>query len=512
VLLLLPAVAAAQGPSPRPGGGAVIALAALPPTVMPALLSAPDSSAIGCLIWSGLVTLDRRLEPQPELARAWSWSPDGLRLTLSLEPGVRWHDGQPLTAADVKFSIETAARRGGRALARLDGVDAPDGGTVIVRLSRSYAPLLTALTCVEVPVLPRHAYGGGDAGRPVAAPVGSGPFRWERQSDAHLELVRNRDYFKPGLPYLDRIAVRGIPEAGAWLRALEAGEVDHVPAGLLAPDALAALRINTEVRLHEGAGLPRTALLAFNTRGPPADDRRVRHALAMGVNRQRLIEDAWLGFGSVARTPLHPALRWAQNPSLDYTRRFPFNPAGARALLAQAGHPPREAPPRLGLRLLYPTDVSALSRAAALIRDTWASLGLDPTLEAADSAGAFEQARAGGGWDALLILSPPAADPDVLAAAVYLSRSAGGAGLSGYANATMDDVLAQGTDRVARNERRKYYTHAQSLIADDLPVLPLIDLAQVDAARDGLRGFQPSGTPWAAWDRIWRAAEAPARR
>jgi ABC-type transport system substrate-binding protein len=100
----------------------------------------------------------------------------------------------------------------------------------------------------------------------------------------------------------------------------------------------------------------------------------------------------------------------------------------------------------------------------------------------------------------------------VLAAAVYLSPSAGGAGLSGYANATMDDVLAQGTDRVARNERRKYYTHAQSLIADDLPVLPLIDLAQVDAARDALRGFQPSGTPWAAWDRIWRAAEAPARR
>ena len=490
----------------------MLALAALPTTQLPALGSAPDSTAIGCLIWSGLITLDRRLEPQPELARAWSWSPDGLRLTLSLAPGVRWHDGQPLTAADVKFSIETAAGRGGRALARLDGVDAPDGGTVIVRLSRSYAPLLTALTCAEVPVIPRHVYGGADAGRPVAAPVGSGPFRWERQSEARLELVRNRDYFKPGLPYLDRVAVRVIPEAAARLRALETGDVDHVAAGLLAPDALAALRINTDVRLHEGAGLPRSALLVFNTRRPPTHDRRVRHALAMGVNRQRLIEGAWLGFGSVARTPLHPMLRWAQNPSLDFTRRFAFNPTGARALLAQAGHPPRETPPRLGVRLLYPAGVSALGGAAALIRDTWASLGLETTLEAADSAAAFEQARAGGGWDTLLILSPPAADPDVVAAAVYLSASAGGAGLSGYANATTDDVLAQGTDRVARNERRKYYTHAQSLIADDLPVFPLIDLAQVDAARDALRGFQPSGTPWAAWDRIWREAEAPARR
>ena len=480
---------------------------------MPALGSASEPTAIGCLIWNGLVTLDRRLEPQPELARAWSWSPDGLRLSLTLEPGVRWHDGQPLTAADVKFSVETAARRGTRALARLDGVDTPDGGTVVLRLSRAYAPLLTLLTCAEVPVLPRHVYGGdGAAGRATPTPVGSGPFRWERESDARLELVKNRDYFKPGLPYLDRIAVRVIPEAAARLRALETGEVDHVAAGLLAPDALAALRINTDVRLHEGAGLPRTALLAFNVRRPPLDDRRVRHALAMGVDRQRLIEAAWLGFGSVARAPLHPALRWAQSQSVDYTRRFPFNPAGARALLAQAGHPPRETPPRLSLRLLYPTGVSALGTAAAMIRDAWAPLGIETTLEAADTPVAFEQSRLAGGWDALLTLSPPAADPDVVAATVYMSASAGGSGSSGYANPTVDDVLAQGTDRVPRNERRKYYTHAQSLIANDLPVLPLIDLAQVDAARDALRGFQPGGSPWAGWERIWRASEAPARR
>ncbi len=505
-LLLLPAGAGAQGPGPRAGGDATIALAAPPAALLPALGSAAEPTAIGCLIWSGLVTLNRRLEPQPELARAWSWSPDALRLTLTLEPGVRWHDGRPLTPADVKFSIEAAARRSARALARLDGVDTPDGGTVVLRLTRPYAPLLSLLTCVEVPVLPRHVYEADEAGRPAPAPVGSGPFRWERQNDVRLELARNPAYFKPGLPYLDRVHARVIPEAAARLRALEAGEVDHVAAGLLAPDALAALRINTDVRLHEGAGLPQTALLAFNTRRPPLDNRRIRHALAMGVNRQRLIEQAWLGFGTVARGALHPALRWAQSPSVDYTRRFPFDPPGARAILTQAGYPPREAPLRLSLRLIYPTGVSALGTAAAMIRDDWAPLGVETTLEAADSPAAFERARTGGGWDALLALSPPAADPDVVAATVYMG------GATGYANPTVDNVLGQGTDRVDRNQRRKFYTHAQSLIADDLPVLPLIDLAQVDAARDALRGFQPSGTPWAGWDRIWRAAEAPARR
>lgn len=517
-LLLLPHAAAAQGP-PRAGGAAIIALANQPATLIPALSGAPETAAIGCLIWNGLVTLDRRLEPQPELARAWAWSPDGLRLTLSLEPGVRWHDRQALTAADVKFSIEAVAARHNtriaRALARLEGVEAPDAGTVVLRLSRPYAPLLTLLTCADVPVLPRHVYGEGESATRLAAapaPVGTGPFHWGRQAGFRLELTRNRDYFKPGLPYLDRIEARVIPDATARFRALEAVEVDHVAAGLLAPADLAALRINTDVRLHEGAGLPRTALLSFNVRRPPLTDRRVRQALAMGVSRQRLIEEAWVGFGSVARTPVHPALRWAQNAGLDYARRFAFDPPRARMLLTEAGHPPKEAGIRLSLRLLYPAGGPGLGGAAAIIRDTWRPLGIDTTLEAADSAAALEGALARGDWDALLGLSPPGADPDTATVPVYLSVAAGGAGPTGYANPTVDDLFGQGTGRLARNERRKYYTHAQSLIAEDLPVLPLIDLAQVDAARDVLRGFHPSGTPWAGWDRVWRASEGPPRR
>jgi peptide/nickel transport system substrate-binding protein len=480
------------------------------------LSEAPETTALGCLVWNGLVTLDRRLEPQPELARAWAWSPDGLRLTLNLEPGVRWHDRRPLTAADVAFSVQLAARynpRSARALGRLVGVDASGDGTVVLRLSRPYAPLLALLTCAEVPILPRHVYGGeGLPGASAPTPVGSGPFQWEREADGRIELVRNRDYFRPGLPYLDRVQARVIPDPARRLQALEAGDVDHVAAGLLGPEALAALRINTDVRLHEGAGLPRTALLAFNTRRPPLADRRARHALAMGVNRQRLIENAWLGWGAVARGPLHPALRWAQSPALDYTRRFALNPARAGALFTQAGHPVRESSPRLSLRLLYPLGAPGLGAAAAIIREGWKALGVETLLEAADSPAAFGRAWTGGEWDALLLLSPPAADPDTVAAALYLSVAAGGTGPTGYANSTVDDILEQGTDRLSRNERRKFYTHAQSLIVDDLPVLPLIDLAQVDAARDALRGFHPGGTPWAAWDRIWRAPTPPPRR
>ena len=487
-------------------------LAASPSTLVPALSAAPETAAIGCLIWNGLVTMDRRLEPQPELARAWAWGDEGRRLTLTLEPNVRWHDGRPLTAADVKFSLESVAARHNtriaRTLARLESVDAPDAATVVIRLTQPYTPLLTLLTCVDTPVLPRHIYGEGDLMVKLSeapAPVGSGPFHWSRRSGFRLELAKNRDYWKSGLPYLDRVEARIIPDAVARLRALESGDVDHLAPGLLPPADLAALRINTDVRLYEGAGLPRTALLTFNLRRPLPADRRVRLGLALTVNRARLVSEAWLGFGVMARAPVHPALRWAQNPALDFTRRFALDPPRARGLLAEAGHAPKEGAPPLALRLLHPGGHSALAAAAALLRDGWRPFGVDTTVEAPDSPAALDAAVARGDWDMLLTVSPPGADPDTALAPVYLSAAAGGAGPGGYGNATVDDLLTQGAWRPTRDERRKYYTHAQSLIADDLPVLPLVDLASVEAARDSLRGLTPSGTPWARWDRVWRA-------
>ena len=425
---------------------------------------------------------------------------------------MRWHDGRPLTAADVKFSLESVAARHNvriaRPLARVERVDAPDAATVVIQLTQPYAPLLTLLTCEDTPVLPRHIYGEGDLAARLSegpAPVGSGPFHWSRRSGFRLELVKNRTYWKGGLPYLDRVEARIIPDAVARLRALESGDVDHLAAGLLPPADLAALRINTDVRLYEGAGLPRTALLTFNLKRPLLADRRARVALALTVNRARLVSEAWLGFGVMARAPVHPALRWAQNPALDFTRRFALDPPRARRLLAEAGHAPKEGGPPRALRLLHAGHRPALAAAASLVRDGWRTLGVDTTVEAPDSPAALEAAIARGDWDALLSLSPPGADPDAAMAPVYLSGAAGGAGAGGYANATVDDLLTQGVRRPNRDERRKYYTHAQSLIADDLPVLPLVDLTSVEVARDSIRGLAPSGTPWARWDRVWRA-------
>jgi peptide/nickel transport system substrate-binding protein len=487
----------------------VVALAAEPATLNPALDGSPETVAVGCQIWNGLVVLDRHFEPRPELARGWTWSADGRRLTLNLQPGVRWHDGPPLTAADVKFTLEAVVARhntrAAAAFARVEGVDAADPATVVLRLSQPYGPLLQFLTCADAPVLPRHVYADGPVGshpRNTVQPVGTGPFRWAGRGSGRIELGRNPSYFRPGQPYLDRLEFRVIPEAAARLRALAAREVDYVPGAALPPAALARLRADPGVVLREGAGLPRSALLLFNTRRAPVADMRVRRALAMGLSRTRIADEAWAGLGVVSRGAVHAGLHWARNAALDYTRRFAFDPARGRALLTEAGYPAKDEGPRLTLRLMHPANAPGLAAAASLAQESWRSVDVAVTVTAGD---------AGGEWDLRLALSPPGGDPDLATAPVYLSVGPQGPNATGYANPTVDDLFAQGAALRSRPERRKYYTHAQSIIAEDLPVLPLVDLAEPDAVSEALRGLTAGGTPWAGWDRVWRADGAGPR-
>ena len=185
-------------------------------------------------MYSGLVSYDKSFAPEPDLALDWEILEDGARYRFRLRDDVVWHDGTPFTSADVAYTFQevlttfhsrTKASVGGL----LESVETPDDTTVEFRFSEPYAPLLQQLDATEAPILPAHLFEGTDPQEnPVnQAPVGTGPFMFSSYSpDEELVLVRNPNYFEPGLPKLDEVVMRVIPDAGSQVIALEAGEVD----------------------------------------------------------------------------------------------------------------------------------------------------------------------------------------------------------------------------------------------------------------------------------------------
>lgn len=241
--LLVLAAAWLAGSSPAPaqetparGGTLVVALTADPGHLNPAITTSGATHAAAELLYNGLLGRDERGDPLPELAESWTVEQDGAVYRFRLRDGVTWHDGTPFTAADVKFTFEEVllkfhARTKASMSDALAGIDAPDDRTVVFRFKRPYAPLLLQLDATEAPIVARHVYQGSDPLKSPAnvSPVGTGPFRFvSYRKGAEIRLARNPAYFKPGLPYLDEIVMRIIPETGTQILALENGEVDFL--------------------------------------------------------------------------------------------------------------------------------------------------------------------------------------------------------------------------------------------------------------------------------------------
>ncbi len=284
-------------------------------------------------IYNGLVALDRDGTPRPDLARSWDFAPDGRTVTFRLVEGVRWHDGEPFTSADVKFSFEEALFRfHARARAGLapavESIETPDAKTVVFRLRRPHPALLRQLDVTEAPIIPRHVYAGKDLNQNPAnlRPVGTGPFRFESYSrDDQVVLVRNPGYFKANLPRLDRLVFRILPNANTQLNAFLAGEVDM----LARVSAIDAQRLKgqpvTMVDTQAGAGGANCIMtLSFNLERPRMADLHVRQAFAHAIDREQILRLVIFGQGRVAAAPISTGIGWAHLRGR--ARRLPVRP------------------------------------------------------------------------------------------------------------------------------------------------------------------------------------------
>ena len=510
-LLIVGAAAPAVAQNTPPGGGTlVVAISADPGHLNPAITTSGATHTAAELIYNGLLGRDERGDPVPELAESWTIEQAGAVYRFTLRPDVTWHDGKRFTAADVKFTFEdvllkyharTKASMGGV----LIGIDAPDERTVVFRFKQPYAPLLLQLDATEAPIVARHVYEGSDpqTNPANAQPVGTGAFKLASyRKGAEIRLARNAAYFKKGLPQLDQLVMRVIPDAGTQVLALENGEVDFLW-GVPGPDQ-SRLKTDPRFRLSQTSYHPGGSncimTVSFNLERRILKDVRVRRAMAHAVDRDALLRQVLFGEGRVATAPISSELAWAHARGLALPA---FDRAEAERLLDAAGWKKERETTRVargvagvadGTRLAIDfLHFPAYSKYGELLRQHLAAVGIDLTprpLEPAVFAPTVFRDR---NFDTNVISYCNGPDPEIGVRRMYHSSQIGAVpftNAAAYRNERVDALFDQASRTIERDRRAALYRQIQEIVVQDLPYDWLVETptTRVWSARCG--GFR----------------------
>lgn len=466
-----------QPPLPAGGGGELrVALPYEPRTLDP---NAAQDEAVLLLapnLYSRLISLDADSRLLPDLAESWTVEDGGLRYVFRLRDGVRWHDGEPFTAADVRWTLGQLAARpgfGAEAIRRIAAVETPDDLTVEIRLREPWAPFLPTLAAYGMYVLPRHLGARSDK------IVGTGPFRLGSWAHGRrLTLLANRSFHRPG-PFIDRLVYVFPADGERAAEMLLNGAVDY---SLQRPPQklLRHLRSSPDLRVVTSPSDARY-YCGFNLRRRPLDDHRVREAVNRAIDRQEILDQALHGYGAPALGFYTPAVAWAYNgeahvPLLDRAR--------ARSLLAAAAATsPAGAPLRLDL--VAPT-LEPYPQMALLLRDQLRTVGLELRPVLVPPAQLLERILSRHDFDLALIAGSQGPDPDSLAVRF---GSRGVTQFMGYASPELDAAVAEGARTVDLPRRARAYFRAQAILARDLPVAPLVESVHLAVFRRGITGL-----------------------
>jgi peptide/nickel transport system substrate-binding protein len=429
-------------------------------------------------IFASPLRFDENWNPQPYLAQSWEFSADGLSLTLKLVPNAVFHDGKPVTSADVAFSILAIKEHHPfqTMLEAVESVETPDPQTAVVRLSKPHPAILLAMCPGLMPILPKHVYDDGQDLKDHPAnlqPVGSGPFKLaEHVPGEHYVLEKFDQFFIPDRPYLDRIVVRVLPDPNSQILSLENGEIDALP---MLDDVKAVLRLEQNPDLtvtSEGfEGIGAINWLAFNTQKPPLNDVRVRQAIAWAFDRDFVTEKLMLGKVAQAYGPISPGSPLA---AID-VEKYPVNLEKAQALLDAAGFPPDANGERLALTIDYEPDVEFLHHnVAEYLRSQLKKIGINLTVRSNADFPAWADKISNFNFDLTMDTVYNWGDPVIGVARTYVSsnirQGVMWSNTQRYQNAQVDDLLGQAAVEMDPAKRKALYDAFQKIVVDEVPI------------------------------------------
>jgi peptide/nickel transport system substrate-binding protein len=508
LVLLVTGAAVAQQTQPQRGGTIVIALGADPETLNPGITTGYAVGAITANVFSALIRLGPRGEVLPQLATSWEVAPDGKTYTFRLRSNVRWHDGRPFSAADVKFSLdEIDGKFHGRfrlGYENVASIATPNPMTVVIRMKQPFAPFLQMLDGFNAPILARHLFEGENiANTPKnLTPVGTGPYmftQWNRGDRVVLE--RNPNYWEP--VYADRLIFRIIPNAAQRTTALETGEVDVVFDFYLSKTDVPRLQQTGNVRVRHGQPIPALDFMFINTKRGALGNVKVRQALAFAINREQIVQQAMRGLARPGKGPFGDGFKYAYTAQADFSRLYPYNPEKAAQLLQEAG----VARDSLRMSMVYDAARAPLASAAQIIRDNLRQIGITVDLVPLERSVMIDRVYTKGDYDLTVQSFTSNTDPAIGYHRLYLTAQAGQpfVNATGYSNPDVDRLLAQAGTTANLDQRSKVYTQVNTILARDVPTLILFDEIGIDAARSHLRNLWQGLDARDAWWLVWVA-------
>ncbi|GAU85749.1 peptide ABC transporter substrate-binding protein [Bosea sp. BIWAKO-01] len=428
-------------------------------------------------------------------------SADGLVWKIKLRRDVKWHDGTPFTAEDVKYTLDLintpgfrVRNRVGHSLVREITVVAPD--EIHWRMESAYSPYLSILALTFI--VPRHILEKAQDPNTApfnSAPVGTGAFRWgERVAGDHLLLQANPAHHGEG-PYLERVVFKYIPDLTMLYTQFRTGQIDYL--GL---SGISAHFVKEAQGLRgRKLSLSPTAFIehiALNLEFAPFADKAVREALYLGMNKQARIEALYYGL-PVPTESFLPQQSWAYDPSLPAQRH---DPAKANALLDAAGWARGSDGIRQknGVRLEFANSTTVgnpgREQSQQLLMQDWRTLGVAMRINNMPGAVIWGEFWQKSKFESVMVGSNfmLGNDPDVtprFSSKAIPAKAGSGLNTYQYQNPEIDRLLAEGASQFDQAQRKATYGKIQKIIRDDLVLLPIYQTVMAEGIKDGLQGF-----------------------
>lgn len=499
-LAALPKGAGAQA-TPRRGGTLRMSVDQAVARLNPLLTRVNPEYLVAELLYSGLTRLGTDMVPVPDLAVAWESNADLTQWTFRLRPGVVFHDGSPMTAADVVASFRAMLDPATASPARtnigpIDAVEAQGGDSVVFRLKSASADLPVMLAYTNARIVP-EAVLKDDIKRLDRTAIGTGPFKLVRfEPERQVIVERNPAYYDAARPYLDRVEVLVYPDPTAEGSALMSGNIDLML--LVQPAEFARLQRGQGVSmLRTPSGQFLNVNMGCDT--APFNDVRVRRALALCVDRPAMVNFTAEGFGTVGNdSPMNAAYTYF----VDRPQRAAAI-AEARQLLAAAGH-------SAGLKatLIASDRPGTRTQMAVALREMARPAGFDIAVQTMPHATYLDQVwRKGNFYVGLYNMQPTA---DGIFSLLYTSDAAWNE--TRWNNAAFDRLVSEARGTVDAARRREIYGRAQAMMHEEIPSIIPVFFDLLAARRNYVQGYalHPRGAVFRL-DYAWLGDGAPRR-